>query len=141
VGSGRVGVQGGAMRGDLAEKAQGIRLMPAFLVLADMRQGLLGEGLRLLQTASQQLRLTQGETTERLMGYQFHGNALFHRLREQRHSVSDATAQGVRRAQGCSYRGEIGWKSYFVTDAHSPFEQGKCSGQVALAQGQHTDPP
>ena len=27
-----------------------------------------------------------------------------------------------------------------MTDAHGPFEQGECSGQVALAQGQQTNP-
>jgi hypothetical protein len=43
VGSGRVGVQGSAMRGDLTEEVQGICLVAAFLVRAGECQGLLGE--------------------------------------------------------------------------------------------------
>ena len=54
------------MRRDLAEEAQGIRLVAPFLVLTGERQRPLGEGVRLLQAAGQQLRLPQGETTERL---------------------------------------------------------------------------
>ena len=57
------------MRGDLAEEAEGIRLIAAFLVLTGERQRTLGEGVRLLQAASQHLRLPQGETTERLIVY------------------------------------------------------------------------
>ena len=66
---------------------------------------------------------------------------LFHRLREQRHGVGDAPAQGVRRPQGRSHPGEIDWEVRVLTDAHGPFEQGECPGQVALAEGQQTDPP
>ncbi len=51
---------------DLAEEAQGIGLVTAFLACAGLRQRLLGEGLCLLQAASQQMRLPQGETTERV---------------------------------------------------------------------------
>ena len=51
----------------VAEEAQGIRLVATFLVLAGVRQRLRGEGVRLLQAAGQQLRLPQGETTERLI--------------------------------------------------------------------------
>ena len=56
-----------APRRNLAEEAQGIRLVAAFLVRTGERQRLLGEGVRLLQAAGQQLRLSQGETTERLI--------------------------------------------------------------------------
>ena len=28
-----------------------------------------------------------------------------------------------------------------LTEAHGPFEQGECPGQVALAEGQQTNPP
>ena len=43
--------------------------MAAFLVLAGVRQRPLGEGVRLLQAAGQQMRLSQGKITERLMDY------------------------------------------------------------------------
>ena len=58
----------------VTEEAQGIRLVAAFLVFTGERQRLLGEGMRLLQAASQQMRLPQGETTEHLKDYQFHCN-------------------------------------------------------------------
>ena len=48
-----------APRRNVAEEAQGIRLVAAFLVLTGMRQRTLGEGMRLLQAAGQQLRLPQ----------------------------------------------------------------------------------
>ena len=115
--------------------------MAPFLVLTGERQRALGEGVRLLQAASQQLRLPQGETTERLKVDHFRCSRLFQRLREQRHGVGDAPAQGVRRPQGRSHPGEIGREVRVLTDAHGPFEQGECPGQVALAEGQQTNPP
>ena len=63
VGGGFVDVRGSAMRGDLAEEAQGIRLVAALLVLAGEIDRLRGELARLLQAASQQMRLPEGETT------------------------------------------------------------------------------
>ncbi len=53
MGGGRIDVQGSAMRGNVAEEAQGIRLIAAFLVRTGERQRTLGKGLRLLQAASQ----------------------------------------------------------------------------------------
>jgi hypothetical protein len=70
------------MRGDLAQKAQGIRLVATFLVLPGMRQRSLGKGVRLLQAVSQQLRLPQGQTTERLKFNYFHCNSLVRCQRE-----------------------------------------------------------
>ena len=52
-----------APRRDLAQEAQGIRLVAAFLALTGERQRALGEGVCLLQAAGQHLRLPQGETT------------------------------------------------------------------------------
>ena len=54
------------LRRNVAEEAQSIRLVAALLVLAGLRQRPFGEGVCLLQVASQQLRLPQGETTEQL---------------------------------------------------------------------------
>jgi outer membrane protein TolC len=48
----RLHLRGIAMGGDLAEKAQGIRLITTFLALAAMRQCTLGEGVRLFQAAA-----------------------------------------------------------------------------------------
>jgi hypothetical protein len=53
VGCDLIDIQGSVMRGDLAEQAQGIRLVATFLVLAGMRQRALGEGLRLLRMTGQ----------------------------------------------------------------------------------------
>jgi hypothetical protein len=46
-----------APRRNLAEEAQGIRLVATFLMLTGMRQRALGEGLRLLQVTGQQMRV------------------------------------------------------------------------------------
>jgi hypothetical protein len=62
----------------------------AFLVPTGERQRPLGEGVRLLQVASQHLRLPQGETTEHLEVYSLRRSALLHPLHEQRHGVGDA---------------------------------------------------
>src|SRR5437016_5703923 len=110
-------------------------------MLAGMRQRLLGVGIRLLQAAGQQLRLPQGEMTERVYAYHVRCGRLFHRLCEQQHGIGDAPAQSVRCTQGWSYPDGIGWEVHVLTDAHSPFEQGERSVQVALAEGQQTDPP
>ena len=106
-----------------------------------MRQRALGEGVRLLQAASQHLRLPQGETTERLVVYSFRYRRLFHRPREQRHGVDDAPAQGIRCPQGRSHLGEPSREVRVLTEAYSPFEQGERPGQVALAEGQQTNSP
>ena len=71
VGFGLLDLRRLAPRRNVAEEAQGIRLVATFLVLTGERQRPLGEGVRLLQVASQQLRLPQGETTERLKVYSF----------------------------------------------------------------------
>ena len=71
VGFGLLALRRLALRRNLAEEAQGIRLVAAFLVLTGKRQRALGEGVRLLQAAGQQLRLPQGETTERLIDRPF----------------------------------------------------------------------
>src|SRR5262245_14667569 len=91
---------------NVTEEAQGICLVAAFLVLTSMRQRTLGKGVRLLQVASQHLCLPQTAMTERLKVRHFHGSSLCRRLREQRYGVSDAPAQGIRCAQGCSHPGE-----------------------------------
>ena len=69
------------------------------------------------------------------------GRRLFQRLREQRQGVGDAPAQGVRRAQDRSHPGEIDREVDVLTEGHGPFEPGEGPGQVALAEGQQTDPP
>ena len=69
-------------RRDLTEEAQGIGFVASFLVPVGKRQRMLGEGVRLLRVAGQQLRLPQGETTERLVLDHFHCGRLFHCLGE-----------------------------------------------------------
>ena len=126
---------GGLVLGmDIPEEPQGVRLLATFLVLTGERQRLLGEGLRLFQVAGQHLRLAQREATERLTVYAFHRNALLQRRREQQHSVSDAPAQRIRRAQVRTDLGEKGRNVGILADAHGPFEQGQCPGEVALVE-------
>src|SRR5262245_57035108 len=115
-------------RRNVAEEAQGIRLVAAFLVLMGMRQRLLGKDLRLLQAACQHLRFSQEETTELLGVPSFHCRQLFSHLREQRYGVGDAPDERIRHTQGRSYPREIGWEVCFATETHGPFEQGQRRG-------------
>ena len=95
------------MRGNIAEEAQGIRLVAPFLVLPAEHQCALGERLCLFQAARPHVFLYQWEETESLNidSLPYHG--LFHRLREQRHGVGHAPTQGIRRTQDRSHQGEI----------------------------------
>src|SRR5215471_5471705 len=99
------------------------------------------EGMRLLKATSQELRFTQRETTECLLADYFHSNGLFQRLCEQQHGVRGAPAQHVRHTQNRSYSGEPERDVSFLTDAHSPFEQGECPGEIALAEARQAKPP
>jgi hypothetical protein len=82
VGFGWLNLRGLAPCRNVAEEAQSIRFVAPFPVLAGMRQRTLGEGLRLVQAASQHLCFPQGESTERLVVYSSHRGALLHRLCE-----------------------------------------------------------
>jgi len=62
--------------------------------------------MRLLQTASQHIRLPEGETTDCLDAYSFRRRALFYRLGEQRYGIGDAPAQSVHSPPGGSQLGE-----------------------------------
>jgi len=85
-----------APRRNLAEEVQSIRLVATFLVFTGECQRLFGEGVRLRQVASQHLRFTQGETTERLIASHIRSAGLFQRRREQHHSIGNAPGQGIR---------------------------------------------
>ena len=63
-----------------------------------------------------------------------------HRRREQRHGIGNAPGQSICCPQGRGHPGDKDCEVRFLTDAHGAFEQGECSGQVALAEGQQTDP-
>jgi len=95
-----------------------------------MRQRMLGKGMRLLQAAVQQLRLPQGEATERLQAYPVRRHGLLQRLREERHGIGDAPGQGIGRPQGRSHPGEPDREVCVLTDAHRPFEQRDGPGHV-----------
>ncbi len=56
VGVGLIARQWLTMRGNVAEEVQGTRLVASLLVCTGMCQRLLGEGVRLLQAARQQMR-------------------------------------------------------------------------------------
>src|SRR5262249_15928203 len=120
------------------EEAQRIRLGATFLMCAGERQRPRGEGLRLLQAASQQMRLNQRETTERLKVNLCCCHRLFDRLREQCHGIGDAPAEGIRRAQGRSRPGQIGREVRVLTDTYSSFEQGERPPQATLPAEQRT---
>jgi hypothetical protein len=77
---------------NVAEEAQGIRLVAAFLMRTGEREGLRSKGLRLLQVAGHHLRFSERETTVHLKASCAHDSGLFQRLCEQRHGVGDAPA-------------------------------------------------
>ena len=104
------------------------------------RQRALGEGVRLLQAASQHMRLPQGETTEHLVV------SLSVAVLCSSACVSSGTASATRptRVYAAPKAAAIQGNRREVrvlTEAHGPFEQGERPGQVALAEGQQTDPP
>src|SRR5437879_11775632 len=86
------------------------------------------------------MRGPQGKTRERLEVYSSYRHRLFLCLCEQRHRIDDAPAQSVRHSQGNSDQGEIDWEVRVLTEAYGMFEPGECPGQVALAEGEQTDP-
>ena len=66
---GLIALQRLALRSNAAEEAQGIHLVAAFLVFTGKRQCAFGEGVCLLQPVGEEMRLPQGEATERLMDH------------------------------------------------------------------------
>ena len=56
-------MRGSAMCSDRAEEVQRIRFVAPLLVRTGKRQRALGEGVRLLQTPGQHLRLAEGQST------------------------------------------------------------------------------
>ena len=135
VACGLCALRGIAPRRNCTEEPQGVGCIAPLLMSAGERQGSLGEGMRLPQATTQHLRLPQRENTERLVVGSAHGKALFPCRREERHGVGNAPIQGVPRAQGRSNSGEKARQVGVLADAHGPFEQGQCRGQVALAEG------
>src|SRR5882724_10911400 len=83
---------------------------------------------------------TQRETTQRLKACHVWCHGLFHRLRQQRHSVGDASGQGIGCAYGRSHPRDEDTKVRFPTDAYGPFEHRDGRVQVTLAEGQQTEP-
>jgi hypothetical protein len=78
---------------------QGLRLAATLPVLPRERQRIPCQGMRLLQATCKQMRLTQGETTECLIGYSSLGRGLPHGLCEQRQGVGDASSEVVCRTK------------------------------------------
>jgi hypothetical protein len=139
VGFGQRAVRTLAPRRNLAEEAQGIRLVAAFLVRTGMRP--LGEDVCVLQAISQQLCFPQGETTVHLIAPHISCSHPFQRLHEQGHGVGDAPGEGVRRPQSRSHPREPERDVRGVTEGHGPFDLGERPVQVALAKEQQRNPP
>ena len=103
------------------------------------RQRPFGEGVRLLQVASQQLGLTQGETDRApdnvpwLVAVACSIACVSNGMASARRPHSVYAAPKAAAISG-SRAGEV----HFLTDAHGLFEQREGSGQVALTEGQQT---
>jgi hypothetical protein len=69
VGFGLIAFRWLAPRCNVAEEAQSIRLVTTFLVSTGKRQCAFGEAVCRLQPVGEEMRLPQGETTERLMDH------------------------------------------------------------------------
>ena len=122
------------MRGDLAEEAEGIRLVAAFLVLTGERQRMLGEGVCLLQAAGAAAAPPPGRRRQSAWK-----TTASHAVVCSRACVSSDTASVMRpprvyAAPKGAAIGEIDREVHILTDAHGAFEQGECPGQVALAE-------
>ena len=102
-------------------------------------QHAIGDGVSILQTANEYMGCTQRETTQRLKACHVWCHGLFHRLRQQRHSVGDASGQGIGCTYGCRHPWDEDTKVRFPTDANGTFEQRQRSAEVALANSQETD--
>ena len=97
--------------------------------------------MRLLQVASQHLRLPQERRHKRLKDRHVRCSRLCHRLCEQWHGIGDAPDQDVRRPQGRSHLRKHDREVCLLTEAQGPFEPEKGLGQVALAEAQQADAP
>src|SRR5262249_34501883 len=75
-----------------------------------------------------------------LVASSFHCRRLLYCLHKQWHGLGDAPRQGICCAQCRSHAGEPEWEIRFLTDADGPLKQGKCPGQVAVAEGQYATP-
>src|SRR5262249_23871791 len=67
MGGSLVHIRGSAMRRNLAAQVQGIRLLPACMVLTGKQQRALRKGVYLYEVVRQRLHLLEGETPERLL--------------------------------------------------------------------------
>ena len=106
VGFGLLDLRGITPCRNVAEEAQGIRLVATFLVRTGERQRPLGEGAA-PPPGGQPADAPPQERDDRAPGcLACHCRRLFHRLREQRHGVGDAPDQGIRRTQGRSHPGK-----------------------------------
>src|SRR5262245_49296803 len=90
-----LGMRGIAMCSDRAEEVQRIRFVAPLLVLTGERQRALGEGVRLLQTPGQHLRLAQGQSAGRVKARRCRRHGLFHRQGEELHGVGDAPREEI----------------------------------------------
>src|SRR5262245_15043241 len=73
-----------ASRVDLAEEPQGVRLVAALAVCAGQTERALGLGVRLLETAGQQMGLAQRQAAKRLKADHLWGQRLFQGPGEER---------------------------------------------------------
>ena len=121
---------------NVAEEAQGIRLVAPFLMRTGKYQRALSACIRFLQAASQSMCFTQGEAAERLKARHVPCHGLFHRLRQQRDGVGNAPRQGIPCTQHRRHSGEKDRQVLFLTDTQSPFEPGEGPAQVTLAAGE-----
>ena len=123
VGYGWLALRGIAMRGNVAEEAQGIRLVAPFLVL-DRRAPAPAQRERAPPPGGQPADAPPpGRDGRRLIGYYF-------LCRSSVPAPASAAARRRRRAQprvyacaqGRSHHGEYSRAFRFLTDAHGPFE-------------------
>src|SRR5215831_3560597 len=93
-GCGWLDLQGGALRGDLAVQPQGVCLIGLLLGVTGACQGTLGQLVRLLQTAGQEMRFAEMGSPERIQAYGLRGTQLYG-LFEQWLGLGEAARQRI----------------------------------------------
>ena len=130
-------LRGCPSRCDLAEEPQAVSLLSALLVFVTLREGNVGEFLRLLQIPVQQFCPSQREVTTRGMS-QHPCAGSFHGLHQERHRIFEASIQAVRRPKRRSDPGIQMWDIGLATRKEGSFKERHGLDQVALKKMQST---
>src|SRR5262249_4341124 len=133
-GFGLVNRWGITMRGNVTDETQGIRLTTAMLVATEIRQGLGGERLRLVEAAGVQMRLAQARQLQHPYRRDAARGRPLQRPVQQPHSPPPTPPQHIPLASRRPPPARKEEQGPLLTEAYRPFEQGKRLGHGPLAE-------